>query len=247
MEPSMLIGICDDSLKCIDELEGLVHKCCTEMQIEHTVIRFSSGVELLEFCSVPKRELHLLFLDIEMPDIDGIQIKEELAYTNCVKKILFVTSHDESMQMAFGMKVIGFEKKPISGERVKKWITIVLEELMCGFITYKMDNQVHQLGINQIQYMQSAGDYSYIYQTGEMEPILVTGNLKKWEKQLEHNDFMRVHKAYIVNLSFVQRLQGGCIHLFDREQPISVGRAYDKRVKEQYEEYVTQTIRRRMV
>ena len=108
---TMRIAVCDDQVIYREEL---IKQCKTILNENTYYGCFDSGECLLH----AEEEFDLLFLDIEMTGMDGIQVKDILEQKQSSMKIIFLTSHEERMIEAFGNHVIGFLKKPI--QRMEK-------------------------------------------------------------------------------------------------------------------------------
>ena len=104
-----------------------------------------------------------MFLDVEMDGITGIELKDEIERTDRVWRIVFVTSHEEVIGQAFGLKTMGFARKPIEAVTAEKWISIAVEEQEANkvfrFTTEKGDLYIRE---NEILYLESEGNYSYV-------------------------------------------------------------------------------------
>lgn len=192
------IAICDDS----DEERELTIKVCQEQleylqeQYEYEILQFSDGEEFLEY----KERIDLLILDIEMPKLDGIQLKNTLQNKNSEALIIFVTSHDEIMQAAFGKNVYGFVIKNQIREQLKKMLRDALDVL-----GYKMI-YIDGISCNNIIYIQAAGNYSkIILKNGEEK--LVRRTMDELESELENVDFGRSHRKYLVNFQYVTEVK----------------------------------------
>lgn len=118
----MLIGICDDKPKEISIVEDICKKCLNGNS-ECSYIHFNSGREVLDYSKNKENSrIDLLFLDIEMDEMDGIVVKNELMKNNMIWRIVFVTGVDQKEVDAFGLKVIGYIQKPATQERINRYI-----------------------------------------------------------------------------------------------------------------------------
>lgn len=237
------IAICDDDREYTMAMEILIHQCCEELNIRYKVDSYDSGEELLD----SGMEIDLLFLDVKMEGMNGLQVKDELRRSHMVNKIVFITNYMECMQTAFGMKVIGFECKPVSRKIIKKWIMIALEEQDCIWLTVPAMNESLKISENEICYLKADRDYVKLYRTKSETPVFLAASMKKCE-QLFHTDiFLRVHKSYIVNMQFIQKINGNEIKLCQPQTTIPVGRTYKKQVQDRYNQYLKYLARRRML
>ena len=122
------VAICDDSQKIQKGLTLYLDKILKNKNTEYETLTFSNGDELFNWIDNNDREIELLFLDIEMPGLTGVEIKSQLEKNDKVKRVVFETSHYENMQEAFGAKVIGFMLKPLKYEEVEKRVENAYKE-----------------------------------------------------------------------------------------------------------------------
>lgn len=109
----IIIGICDDEMLAVLQIEKMVIDYLERVEREVKILLFQSGRELLEHIE----ELHILFLDIEMPKMDGIEIGKNICKRNKECKIIMATGHLERFKEAFKIDAFRFVTKPFdSGE-----------------------------------------------------------------------------------------------------------------------------------
>jgi two-component system LytT family response regulator len=150
------------------------------------------------------------------------------------------------MSMAFGMKVIGFMKKPVLYEQMVRWIQVARKELEEICITYESDSGPNVIEEEKILFIQAAGDYTYLYQVERKEPELVTHSVKYWENLLSQGSFVRVHKSFFVNLRYIMQIENNTIMLDGGREKLPIGRVYKKQVEERFHAYIIETIRNRV-
>lgn len=212
---------------------------------DYEVIEFDNGRSLLEYCqNVDSGRIDLLILDIEMPRMDGIEIKEKLLYNDKVFRMLFVTSHEEYMGEAFGIKVINFLTKPVQKERLMRNIKTVQKELLEN-VQLPLEGLEAPVYLEQVEYIQSENNYTFVWLHRQKKRLLSTMKLKEVEKRLENLPIIRVHKSYMVNLMHVSAV-GKYITFKDSTTHIPVGRTYVEQVKEAYKALRSEQIRGRM-
>lgn len=246
------IGICDDNSSERENLRNLCEEYLLKENIEYTFEIFTCGEEVLKYCEKesPNR-IDLLFLDIEMNNVDGIEVKERLKKIAYIWRIVFVSSHLEAMGEAFGLKTLGFVKKPPKSEEISKWIAVVLEELSEDILIGVEEPGMASahIRLEEIELMKSERNYTKIYlvpQNGnESNVILSSKNLKYWEEKLAQYPVMRVHKSYLVHLAHVLKVEKG-ISMRNVKDEIPVGRAYKEQVKLTYQKYVMDKMRKRL-
>lgn len=248
----MVIGICDDRREEREYLQALCEAYADNKKEICEYVLFSSGKEVLEYCMDSENSvIDLLFLDIEMSGMSGLELRAAVAKEEKIWRIAFVTSHMESVLDAYGIKTIGFVPKPPTYEQVEKSIQIVAEELKEN-VTIEIvrdKDDVLQIELNDIVYLKAAGSYTEIYTYDALQKnesyILSAKKLGDIEKKLSGLSIVRVHKSYLVNLEHVLDAEKS-VKLRDIEDELPVGRSYKETVKTRVREYAKGKIRRRL-
>lgn len=248
----MVIGICDDRREEREYLQALCEAYADNKKEICEYMLFSSGKEVLEYCMDSENSvIDLLFLDIEMSGMSGLELRAAVAKEEKIWRIAFVTSHMESVLDAYGIKTIGFVPKPPTYEQVEKNIQIVAEELKEN-VTIEIvrdKDDVLQIELNDIVYLKAAGSYTEVYTYDALQKnesyILSAKKLGDIEKKLSGLSIVRVHKSYLVNLEHVLDAEKS-VKLRDIEDELPVGRSYKETVKTRVREYAKGKIRRRL-
>lgn len=237
----MVIGICDDEQIYVRQIMDICKEYCGKNHIACSCIRFSNGEEVLDYSKkTEKPNIDLLFLDIEMDGISGIELKEILLKEAKIQRIAFVTSHDENVFEAFSQKTIGFLKKPIAAIEIEKRIAEVSDDIMENkcFTFIGNNGKEFSVFLNQIIYFKGEGSYTTIYignEEGKSEE-LISKRLGKIENELKKYKFVRTHKSYLVNVSKITSLRGG-VHVANTNTVIPIGRTYKDKVYNEYMAY----------
>lgn len=224
----MQIAICDDQKLYRDDIlkrlqdafagESMYFEC------------FDSGEELLRSDVVSD----FLFLDIEMGEIDGIQVKEILEKQALKTRIIFLTSHQERMVEAFGENVIGFLTKPIQeaalGVIVKKMRQAMQREL----VTWDVAGKTYTVSAEDIRYIEAQDKYTYVVLKDEK--YLVRKGMKEWEEQLPERQFCRANRFYLVNLELFDKAKGEIT--LEEGKKIALSRKNKETITEQYKRYL---------
>ena len=242
------VAVCDDDMEFVKQINAMIAAYFQNVKNEYEIYNFNSGRRLLEACrnqSIPV--IHLLFLDVEMGSMSGIEVKEQVSQMDIIKRLVFVTVHEEAMPMAFGMKVIGFITKPVSCERIGRWIQAVSEELKNNEIVYKSQNGQRVISDKDILYIKAEGDYTYLFRADSDEPEFTAHTMKYWEGLMKDPAFVRIHKSYLVNLEYVMQKKSSTIILKDKKTVLPIGRKYKKETEESYQSYLLGIIRRRIL
>lgn len=215
-------------LKCLvvdDEpmARASVKHLCERHQDLELIGACENAKNALDFLS--GNHVDLLFLDVEMPGLDGIQFLKSLKKA---PNIIFTTSHKNYAFEAFELRALDFISKPIEYRRFKEAVqkVIDLETLKNneaseeGFIYVKTDGKLTRVDYTDILYIESMRDYVNI-RTKEGR-IVVHSTLKKIHASLaEDGRFVRVHRSFICNINQVEDLLKNEIIIGDFSLPVS--------------------------
>ena len=185
-----------------------------------------SGVEAFKL--IQEEPIDLLFLDIEMPKMDGMELLKSL---DPRPQIIFITSHTEYAAESYEYDVTDFVEKPISHARFLKAISKAEKRFKVEkanissegeSIFIKADSRLVRINLNEIQYIEALGNYMKIYTTEGRYTILST--MKEIAEKLSGNDFVRVHRSYIVRVDQIESIEDQYIKISNKH--ISIGKAY---------------------
>lgn len=236
------IGICDDDLSQRKYMEELCERYFQSVEgFSYECIFLKSGEELITYQG---EMIDLLFLDVEMEKIDGIQALKFLESSKNVWRIVFVSNHAEYVWDAFGKKTLGFECKPLPYERVEKWINLVLSEMRNNLlIEYSTPNGKQWIKLEELYYIEA--QKNYVNFNTSKDKCLAVGNLKSWEQKLKDRcRMLRIHKAFLVNPFHIDSMKKDTI--LDNGIQLPLGRRYQEQAKKDYEAYIKEKIRGRL-
>jgi DNA-binding LytR/AlgR family response regulator len=186
------------------------------------------------FSLLKDTKVDLIFLDIEMPKIKGIDL---LATLKTKPMVILTTAYEQYALKGYELDVVDYLLKPFDLARFVKAVNKAYDfwskqrikpsgetTVKPESIFVKSDKIVHQIKLNDIQYFESDTGYVKIH-LANAKSILTNITLQELEKKLTH-DFIRTHKSYIIPISKVERIEGNRIIIDGIELP--VGRHYRK-------------------
>ena len=197
----MRIAVCDDEEKYINDIAARIIKRLGENDL--TLHTFSDGHELLDTADV--KPYDLVFLDIEMPAMDGITLAKELRKKNSSTYIVFLTGHVEYAIEGYEVNALRYLTKPVQEDKLNDVLAYVIKEKQSRKqLVIKTDGEEIRIDVADIIYMEAQNKYVMIYTTkGE---YLVRYNLADFEEELKDYGVMRVHRSYLVSLSKVRKI-----------------------------------------
>ena len=247
MDINLTIAICDDENNIHDTIKGYCNDFfgeCAEIQY----VDFFDGNEVIEYCKDENIKIHLLFLDIEMKTVNGLDVMNALMNESQIWRIAFVSSHTESILDTFSIKTIGFIPKPMEETRIAKVLNSVVEEYQENrTIEVIAGKWTKLIRYEDIVYLKADGSYTevYTYAKGEVVRYTMAKKLGVIEKELNDNIFLRAHKSFIVNAEFVTGNKNE-ITLANIQSPIPIGRKYKNEFSNSLKKYKLMRIGRRI-
>ncbi|MCB0686526.1 MAG: response regulator transcription factor [Saprospiraceae bacterium] len=204
--------IIDDENHCIDSLKVLLKKHCPEVTVDES---FNTAKEGLLF--LKQNPIDLLFLDIEMPWMNGIELLTILGEFNF--SVIFTTAHDQYAIQALRLSAIDYLLKPIDPRDLKQAVSRIIQQESRGYVD-GIKNLQHNLNpaksnhrvgiptrdgidyilIEDIIYCEADSNYAHLYLIGNKH-IIMSKPLKELEKQLASYDFCRIHQSYLININ----------------------------------------------
>ena len=204
----------------------LVETYCSRIPELNLVGSYKSALEVYSILST--EEIHILFLDIQMPDINGLDFLKSIQHR---PEIILTTAYREHAIEAYNLDVIDYLLKPIEFHRFLRAVNKVREKYAAAHpvqptpstaesLLLKSDKKIYKIDPQDIHFVKSESEY-LTYVTKSQGKLHVYGALKDLESQLVPNQFVRVHRSYIVNVKSIQYLEGNRICIQDSFVPIS--------------------------
>ncbi|MCL1880062.1 MAG: LytTR family DNA-binding domain-containing protein [Actinomycetia bacterium] len=153
----------------------------------------------------------VMFLDINMPGVVGLQLAEGISRLKTPPAVVFVTAYSEFAAQAFDVNAVDYLVKPVETDRllqalhkVKQYLSGQARVQQIKRIPVEKSGRHLMILTNHIRYIMARDDYSYVHT--DSDRYLSTLSLAQFESNLEGFGFFRVHRRYLVNLSFVEEL-----------------------------------------
>lgn len=193
----MNIWICDDEV-------AITHSITQKIKLRYphaTITKFHSAFELLQHDDT----FDILFLDIEMPEMSGLQLAEKLRAHQQLNPIIFVTAHEQYVFQAFDVQAFHYLLKPFDTKKIydvlklaqAHYATPLKEE---PYIVLKSGFDLRKIYFYEVYYIEVFGRKLTFHL--EHETITINGRLKEYEQQLGKS-FFKVNRSYLVNLQYI--------------------------------------------
>lgn len=231
------IVICDDEKEILDRITEKVRAGFEQLSVSSDYTSLADARHLVEM--VGNRHIDVLFLDIDMPYLGGMDIAGMIRDKGLKTLLVFVTSHDALVYQTFSYRPFAFIRKSYFYEEVHDVIRQLVKELsyLKEELIIKKGQEVVKICIDDICYVESEGNYINIYTVNGNEKYRDT--LAGIEKELAGKGFVRCHKGYLINTKYIRRIKGSEAELNDGKI-IPIGRSYEKEVRQK----ILESIRR---
>ena len=213
----------DDEPLALSKLEGFISQV-TDLNLVRT---FDNAIEAIGW--LKENSVDLIFLDIQMEQLTGIQFLEA---TGSTSRIILTTAYDQYAIRGFELNVTDYLLKPFSFQRFLKAVNKVMEyfsnrqnevqspQKSDRYIFVKTEYRLERVDIDEILYIEGMKDYLRIICTSKK--IMTLQSFSKIEESLPPNRFCRVHKSFIVAIDKIKSIERGVIVIGDHRIPISI-------------------------
>lgn len=228
--------IVDDEPMALNLVENYVLKT----PFLHLVQKCNSGLEALSYLNEEK--VDLIFLDIQMPDLTGLQLAKVLPKST---RIVFTTAFDQFAIEGFKVEALDYLLKPFdysefleAANKAREWFELIQNQdkvtpKNTEFLFVKSEYKQIKVILNDVLYFEGLKDYIKIWLKNNPKPILTLMSLKTLEEELPANKFMRVHRSFIVALDNIDTIERSQILI--NKQRITVSDQY----KQNFLDFIT--------
>ena len=183
------------------------------------VISLGSAHKALEY--LEHNEVDIMFLDIQMPDMTGLDLMKVL---NNPPQVIFTTAHREFALEGFELNAVDYLLKPISYNRFLKAVQKTLSKkikasIQKDHIFIKCDGLIVKILLDEVLFIETAKDYIFIHTLNKKHLTLIS--LRQIQESLPEAKFMKVHRSYIVGLQHVEKIEGNLLYVKNHKIKIS--------------------------
>ncbi|MCK9205082.1 MAG: response regulator transcription factor [Bacteroidales bacterium] len=209
--------------------QRVIERYAENLSYLEIVKKCNNALEAIEI--LHQQEIHLLFLDINMPRLSGMDFLKTIKNPPLV---IITTAYSEYALQGYELDVIDYLMKPFAFDRFLKAVQKASELLRVkgaphaevhdteraedSFIFIKSSKKTYKVNLSEILYIEALGDYVKIYTNDKM--IVSYQSLKNIESLLPAKSFPRIHKSFIIALSRIEMIEGNHVKIRDRLIPV---------------------------
>lgn len=230
---NLIIGLCDDELSIHKMVEKLLTYYADMHDINISIIHYASAKDLL----ASKEEPDFLLLDIDMPEMDGIEAAKKLHYRGIQYKIIMLTAREDRYRDAFKIQAFRFVPKPIEEVELYDAIDDVREHLVgISKICVFRDGISYEITQRDIFYVEADKSATLIF-TRDKE-YRSEQSLVSWISVLDDRVFFQCHKSFVVNMGKIEQIEKNVILMVNGDK-VAVSRRLHTPLMHAYMEYDT--------
>lgn len=214
-------AICDDNPADADYVTLLIKEWNQKAGVPLQTEKYPSAEAFL-FAYEEDDSVDVLFLDIEMGAMSGIQLAKKLRAMSARLQIVFITGYMEYIDQGYDVEALHYLIKPVTGEKLGAVLDRAMARLKAreNALTLSAAGSKVRLLLHEIQYLEVMKNYVTVY-AGEGQEYSVKRTLSELESELD-DSFYRIHRSFIVNLRFVKKVTKSEVVLKDgKELPLS--------------------------
>lgn len=218
----MSIAVCDDNQENRQSLCWLLESVLEHRTMEHKIYGFSSGETLLSWMEKHRNEIDLLFLDIEMGKLSGMETARKLRVDNDVLQIVFVTGFSDYVFDGYGVGALDYLLKPAKREQVEAILSRTLaKQCKDARRIYSCHNGDiwYRIPYKEILYFES--DRRKVNCVTSQRRYEFYGKLDEVAQELSGSDFVRIHQRYLVRADAIRQICGHEVQIGADTLPIS--------------------------
>lgn len=238
-EASMKIAVCDDNSVFLQELSGWLNQYSEE---NRCYIEYKLFTNPLELVAQIEKGVHydVLFLDVFMPGINGIECAKDIrTYDNYVK-IIFLTFSAEFAVESYAVKAYQYLLKPIQKEQLFATLRQLEKEsvhMNKKLFVLKSKTGITKISLSQLEYCEVVNRKILLHLVNEEECECGLRMSELEEKLEEFGMFIRPHRSYLINMDYIQSLTSNCI-IMESGVKIPIPREKNAQIKQMYMDYI---------
>ena len=243
MSERLKIAVCDDETRAISVISASVESTFQDLGREVLLEKFLSPQALLE--RLEEYSFDLIFTDISMPGMDGIQLAGELKKLGKKSALIFVSSRTDRVFDTFAVQPFGFVRKSNFlediGEVIARFVASSENKEEDDRYFYLKDQQgTIAIDVAHVTYIECIRNMQILHFDDSREEYRLYSRMGTLEEELRKYDFIRVHKGFLVSCRFIRRFESKAVILTTDEE-IPVGRSHHHEAMDAYLDYISRS------
>ncbi len=193
------VAVCDDDKTCLDEECRLLGEAFGEKEIHADIHAYTSPEKL----TASNERYDIVFLDVEMSEMSGIEAADKILAANKSTLIFFVTNHEGYMDAALNRRAFRFWVKPLNRQRLLYGIESAMNEITArgAYLNVTVNHRLCRIAVEDIIFAYAENKMTTIVTA--REKLCVKRAFREISAELDGGDFCRTHASYIVNMKYV--------------------------------------------
>ena len=243
MSEKIKIAVCDDETRAISVISASVESTFRDLDREVILEKFLSPQALLE--RLNEFSFDLIFLDISMPGMDGIELAGEIKRLGIKAALIFVSSRTDRVFDTFAVQPFGFVRKSNFLEDIGEVITRFVgsgdkRETDNHYLYLKDQQGTVAIDVSHVAYIECIRNMQVLHFDDSRDEYRLYSRMGTLEEELKKYDFIRIHKGFLASSRFIRRFESKAVVLTTDEE-IPVGRSYHHDAMEFYLDYISRT------
>lgn len=225
------VAICDDEKISRIILREMLGKICNKNNMEAIIDEFSSGVELLNVYKRNTKKYSIVFCDILMDEMNGIELLRKLGELDAFIQAILITGSEEYVFQGYDVGALNYLMKPVSFEKLEKEFLRAIKTLNFtspSRYAISINGKTNFIDLSEVLFFEV--NNKTITANLEKESIDFNMKIAKLEEELRSRNFLRCHRSYLVNITHIESIFQNKIILKNSIE-IPVGRVYKKELK----------------
>ena len=233
------IAICDDERAALELLRPSVYGALKARDVDSAIEIFSRPRDLL--AHMEKVSFDLLFLDIEMPGMTGLELAQRLRREGSLVDIIYISNREDLVFDALRTNPRGFIRKTrliqdVSGV-IDTYLAYRQQNDQPKTMIIKERDQVIHIPLEKLQYIEGSGKAQIAHIAGKDQPMELHKSMQELEEELTGLGFLRIHKGYLLNYRFIRRIGDNEVTLTSGEK-LPVSRRKYQEIRDAYMEWM---------
>lgn len=225
------IAVVDDEPIMVSFIHKKIEGILNDFKIEFEVYDFTNGKSALK--DIIAKSFDLVFLDIDMPDVSGMDIANRIRLLDCKSEIVFITHKEDLVYDAVKLSPFRFIRKSQFEEEIYEALDKFVEKMNDSKSTYMFNSTEGKVTVQliRIRYIEVSSHKLFI--NGVNRSFIVNGNLKDVEELFYRFGFIKIHQSYLVNYRYINLIKRKEVVL-DNELSLPLSKSNYENVKIEY-------------